>query len=268
MTCVSHTVQQEVMMIDTAQAFGVDIGGSGIKAAPVDLNKGEFAEPRLKILTPSESTPQAIGSVLRKQLEHFEVPETVPVGISFPAPVKPGQKLNWIANLDQSWVGVDITEALSEECGRPVTVVNDADAAGLAEQQFGAAKGQDGLVVATTLGTGIGTALIFNGELIPNTELGHLELLKGKGDAEKYAASSIREKLDMGYKKWAKRLTKYYSLVEFYLDPQLFVVGGGVSRVSEKFLPYIDIKTPIVAAKLHNEAGIIGAAYYASTKQK
>ena len=146
MTCVSHTVQQEVMMIDTAQAFGVDIGGSGIKAAPVDLNKGEFAEPRLKILTPSESTPQAIGSVLRKQLEHFEVPETAPVGISFPAPVKPGQKLNWIANLDQSWVGVDITEALSEECGRPVTVVNDADAAGLAEQQFGAAKGQEGLV--------------------------------------------------------------------------------------------------------------------------
>ena len=117
-------------------------------------------------------------------------------------------------------------------------------------------------------GTGIGTALIFNGELIPNTELGHLELLKGKGDAEKYAASSIREKLDMGYKKWAKRLTKYYSLMEFYLDPQLFVVGGGVSRVSEKFLPYIDIKTPIVAAKLHNEAGIIGAAYYASIKQK
>ena len=115
---------------------------------------------------------------------------------------------------------------------------------------------------------GLCTALIFNGELIPNTELGHLELLKGKGDAEKYAASSIREKLDMGYKKWAKRLTKYYSLMEFYLDPQLFVVGGGVSRVSEKFLPYIDIKTPIVAAKLHNEAGIIGAAYYASTKQK
>ena len=119
-----------------------------------------------------------------------------------------------MANLDQSWVGVDVTEVFSEACGRPVTVVNDADAAGLAEQQFGAAKGQDGLVVATTLGTGIGTALIFNGELIPNTELGHLELLKGKGDAEKYAASSIREKLDMGYKKWAKRLTKYYSLME------------------------------------------------------
>ena len=243
-------------MIETAQAFGVDIGGSGIKAAPVNLEKGEFAEPRLKILTPEVSTPKAVGEIVRQQLEHFEVPESAPVGIAFPAPIHVGEKLGYMANLDQSWVGVDVTEVFSEACGRPVTVVNDA------------AKGQDGLVVATTLGTGIGTALIFNGELIPNTELGHLELLKGKGDAEKYAASSIREKLDMGYKKWAKRLTKYYSLMEFYLDPQLFVVGGGVSRVSEKFLPYIDIKTPIVAAKLHNEAGIIGAAYYASIKQK
>ena len=255
-------------MIDTAQAFGVDIGGSGIKAAPVDLNKGEFAEPRLKILTPSESTPQAIGSVLRKQLEHFEVPETVPVGISFPAPVKPGQKLNWIANLDQSWVGVDITEALSEECGRPVTVVNDADAAGLAEQQFGAAKGQDGLVIATTLGTGIGTALIYNGVLIPNTELGHIILSAKHLDAEKYASSAIRENEELGYKKWAKRLTKYYGLMEKYFNPDLFTVGGGVSRQSEKFLPYVDIKTPIVPAKLRNQAGIVGAAYYASTKQQ
>ena len=226
-------------MIETAQAFGVDIGGSGIKAAPVNLEKGEFAEPRLKILTPEVSTPKAVGEIVRQQLEHFEVPESAPVGIAFPAPIHVGEKLGYMANLDQSWVGVDVTEVFSEACGRPVT-----------------------------LGTGIGTALIFNGELIPNTELGHLELLKGKGDAEKYAASSIREKLDMGYKKWAKRLTKYYSLMEFYFDPQLFVVGGGVSRVSEKFLPYIDIKTPIVAAKLHNEAGIIGAAYYASTKQK
>ena len=255
-------------MIETAQAFGVDIGGSGIKAAPVNLEKGEFAEPRLKILTPEVSTPKAVGEIVRQQLEHFEVPESAPVGIASRL------RFMWARSLATwpTWTSPGSAwtspEVFSEACGRPVTVVNDADAAGLAEQQFGAAKGQDGLVIATTLGTGIGTALIFNGELIPNTELGHLELLKGKGDAEKYAASSIREKLDMGYKKWAKRLTKYYSLMEFYLDPQLFVVGGGVSRVSEKFLPYIDIKTPIVAAKLHNEAGIIGAAYYASTKQK
>ena len=149
-------------MIETAQAFGVDIGGSGIKAAPVNLEKGEFAEPRLKILTPEVSTPKAVGEIVRQQLEHFEVPESAPVGIAFPAPIHVGEKLGYMANLDQSWVGVDVTEVFSEACGRPVTVVNDADAAGLAEQQFGAAKGQDGLVVATTLGTGIGTALIFN----------------------------------------------------------------------------------------------------------
>lgn len=253
-------------MIETAQAFGVDIGGSGIKAAPVNLEKGEFAEPRLKILTPEVSSPQAVGAIVRQQLEHFAVPDDVPVGVAFPAPVKPGQKLEWIANLDQSWVGVDITAALSEACGRPVVVVNDADAAGLAEQQFGAAKGQNGLVIATTLGTGIGTALIYNGVLIPNTELGHIELAKGKGDAEKYASSGVREREGLGYKKWAKRLTKYYGLIEKYFNPDLFVVGGGVSRQSDKFLPYLDIKTPIVPAKLRNEAGIVGAAYYASTK--
>ena len=123
-------------MIETAQAFGVDIGGSGIKAAPVNLEKGEFAEPRLKILTPEVSTPKAVGEIVRQQLEHFEVPESAPVGIAFPAPIHVGEKLGYMANLDQSWVGVDVTEVFSEACGRPVTVVNDADAAGLAEQQF------------------------------------------------------------------------------------------------------------------------------------
>lgn len=254
-------------MIETAQAFGVDIGGSGIKAAPVDLEKGEFAAPRLKILTPEVSTPQAVAAIVRQQLDHFEVPESAPVGIAFPAPIKPGQKLDFMANLDQSWIGVDVTEVFSEACGRPVVVVNDADAAGLAEQQYGAAKGQNGLVIATTLGTGIGTALIYNGVLVPNTELGHIELPKGKGDAEKYASSAVREREDLGYKKWAKRLTKYYGLMEKYFNPDLFVVGGGVSRQSDRFLPYIDIKTPIVPAQLRNEAGIIGAAYFASTKQ-
>ena len=181
-------------MIETAQAFGVDIGGSGIKAAPVDLTKGDFAEPRLKILTPEVSTPQAVAKIVKQQLDHFEVPESAPVGIAFPAPIKPGQKLDFMANLDQSWIGVDVTEVFSEACGRPVVVVNDADAAGLAEVQFGAAKGQDGLVIATTLGTGIGTALIYNGVLIPNTELGHIILSAKHLDAEKYASSAIRER--------------------------------------------------------------------------
>ncbi|KFI51356.1 ROK family protein [Bifidobacterium callitrichos] len=255
-------------MIETAQAFGVDIGGSGIKAAPVNLEKGEFAEPRLKILTPEVSTPQAVAAIVRQQLDHFEVPESAPVGIAFPAPIKPGQKLDFMANLDQSWVGVDVTAVFSEACGRPVTVVNDADAAGLAEQQFGAAKGKDGLVIATTLGTGIGTALIMDGVLVPNTELGHLILDEDHPDAERYASSAVRENEDLGFKKWAKRLTKYYALLEKYFNPDLFVIGGGVSRKSEKFIPFIDVKTPIVPAELRNEAGIVGAAYYASTKQQ
>lgn len=255
-------------MIETAQAFGVDIGGSGIKAAPVDLAKGDFAEPRLKILTPEVSTPQAVAKIVKQQLDHFEVPESAPVGIAFPDPIKPGQKLDFMANLDQSWIGVDVTEVFSEACGRPVVVVNDADAAGLAEVQFGAAKGQDGLVIATTLGTGIGTALIYNGALIPNTELGHIMLSPKHLDAEKYASSAVRENEELSYKKWAKRLTKYYGLMEKYFNPDLFTVGGGVSRQSDKFLPYVDIKTPIVPATLRNQAGIVGAAYYASTKQQ
>ena len=190
-------------MIETAQAFGVDIGGSGIKAAPVNLEKGEFAEPRLKILTPEVSTPKAVGEIVRQQLEHFEVPESAPVGIAFPAPIHVGEKLGYMANLDQSWVGVDVTEVFSEACGRPVTVVNDADAAGLAEQQFGAAKGQDGLVIATTLGTGIGSGIILGGKILRGFnfaagEMGHNVIVKDgiqctcgrRGCWERYASAS------------------------------------------------------------------------------
>lgn len=249
-------------MIETTQAFGIDIGGSGIKAAPVDLVAGDFAEPRKKILTPEHSTPQAVGKVAKELLDIFEVPDSVPVGVAFPAPVRPGHPINFMANLDQSWIGVDVWEVFSEACGRPVSVVNDADAAGLAEVRYGAAKGQKGLVIATTLGTGIGSALIYDGVLVPNSELGHL-ILDGK-DAEKYAASSVRDKKKLSYKKWAARLTKYYSLLEQYFNPDFFVVGGGVSRMSEKFIPHIEIETPIVPATLRNQAGIVGAAYYAA----
>ena len=172
-------------MIETAQAFGVDIGGSGIKAAPVNLEKGEFAEPRLKILTPEVSTPEAVAAIVRQQLEHFEVPETAPVGIAFPAPIKPGRPLDFMANLDQSWIGVDVTAVFSEACGRPVVVVNDADAAGLAESLYGEARRHRGLVVTVTLGTGIGTALVMDGVLVPNSELGHLTMGKHGEDADK-----------------------------------------------------------------------------------
>ena len=189
-------------MIETAQAFGVDIGGSGIKAAPVNLEKGEFAEPRLKILTPEVSTPQAVAAIVRQQLDHFEVPETAPVGIAFPAPIKPGRPLDFMANLDQSWIGVDVTAVFSEACGRPVVVVNDADAAGLAEQQYGAAQGQNGLVIATTLGTGIGSGIILGGKILRGFnfaagEMGHTVIVKDgrpcncgrRGCWERYASS-------------------------------------------------------------------------------
>lgn len=252
-------------MIETAQAFGIDIGGSGIKGAPVDLIHGKFADERLRIPTPEHSTPEAVAEVVKQILDHFDVHDGTPIGIAFPAPVKPDKPLDFMANLDQSWVGVDLNAFMSEHTGRTVHVVNDADAAGLAEAQFGAAKNSEGLVIATTLGTGIGTALIINGVLVPNTELGHLEL--DGGDAEKYAADSVRSAKELTWKKWGKRLTKYYRLLEKYFSPDVFVVGGGVSKKHEKFFEYIDIETPIVPAALLNDAGIVGAAYFASTKQ-
>ena len=249
-------------MIETAQAFGVDIGGSGIKAAPVDLTKGDFAEPRLKILTPEVSTPQAVAKIVKQQLDHFEVPESAPVGIAFPAPIKPGQKLDFMANLDQSWIGVDVTEVFSEACGRPVVVVNDADAAGIAEVKFGAAKDHPGLVLVTTLGTGIGTALIHRGVLIPNTELGHLEI--DGHDAETQAAASVKTNLGLNYADYSVRLQRYYERLEALFWPDLLVVGGGISKDSDKYLHRLDLKTPIVPAALRNRAGIIGAAWLAA----
>ncbi len=254
------------IMIETAQAFGIDIGGSGIKGAPVDLNEGKFADERLRIPTPEISTPEAVADVARQILDHFDVHDGTPVGIAFPAPIKPGRPLDFMANLDKSWIGVDINQLMSERTGRECHVVNDADAAGLAEARFGAARGVQGLVIATTLGTGIGSALIMDGVLVPNTELGHLEL-DGK-DAERYAADSARSRKDLSWKKWGKRLTQYYRLLEHYFSPDVFVVGGGVSKKSEKFFPYIDITTPIIPAQLLNDAGIVGAAYFASQQAR
>lgn len=245
------------------QAFGIDIGGSGIKGAPVDLEAGRFSADRVRIPTPEKSTPEAVANVVTELLDGFGIGPETAVGVAFPAPVKPGKPLDFMANLDQAWVGVDINAQLSQMCGRPIRVVNDADAAGLAEVQYGAAKGQSGLVIATTLGTGIGSALIMDGVLIPNTELGHLEL-NGK-DAERYASDAARSRKELTWEKWGERLTKYYQMLEKYFSPELFVVGGGVSKKSEKFFPFIDVSTSLVAAGLLNDAGIIGAASFAAS---
>ncbi len=245
-------------------ACGIDIGGSGIKGALVDLETGEFASERVRIETPKPATPEAVAETCRQVLEQLGVGADIPVGIAFPAPVVKGV-IPFMANLDDSWVGVDVTSLMLEHLGRPIHALNDADAAGLAEVAFGAAKGVSGTVILTTLGTGIGSAIIVDGTLVPNTELGHLEI--DGYDAEKRASSGQKTLQDLSWKKWAKRLQRYYSHVEMLFSPDLFVVGGGVSKNHEKFMPLLDLKTAMVPAQLRNTAGIVGAAQWAATHQ-
>jgi len=235
--------------------LGIDIGGSGVKGAPVDLATGRFTADRLRIDTPNPSTPKAVAEVVRQILDHFEW--TGPYGCTLPAVVMHGVART-AANIDAGWIDTDADELFESITGRNSFLTNDADAAGLAEVRFGAAAGKPGTIVVTTLGTGIGSALIFDGVLVPNTEFGHLEL--DGYDAEKRAASSVKDAEGLSYKHWAKRLTRYYGALENLLWPDLFVVGGGVSKDAAKFLPHIDVRTPIVAASLQNAAGIVGAA--------
>lgn len=244
-----------------ATGFGIDVGGSGIKGAYVDLETGDFIGDRLRIKTPAHSTPQAVAEVCRKIIEEKDVPEEMPLGLTIPAPVK-NDLVPFMANLDQGWAGIDVRVLLRKYTGHMVKCVNDADAAGYAEVRYGAARDVPGLVIVTTLGTGIGTALIYNGILVPNSELGHIEI-DGK-DAESRASSGVKSAKKLSFKQWSKRLQKYYSQLEMLLSPDLFVVGGGVSRQHEKFLPLLDLKTPIIPAQLRNQAGIAGAAALAA----
>ena len=238
--------------------FGIDIGGSGIKGAPVDLHKGKLADDRLRIPTPQPSTPEAVANVVGHVLDHFEWKGEF--GCTFPAVVRHGVTQT-AANVDESWIGADAEKALTSATGRKALVVNDADAAGVAEVEFGAAAGHKGTVLVVTLGTGIGSALIANGRLVPNTELGHLEI--DGYDAEKRAADSAREREDLGWEAWGERLTRYFGHLENLVWPDLIVAGGGVSKKFDKWSPHVDSRTTIVPAKLLNEAGIIGAALLA-----
>ena len=237
--------------------FGVDIGGSGIKGAPVDLERGDLAEPRHKVLTPHPATPDDVAGCVAEVVANFGW--SGPVGVTFPGVVT-GSTIRTAANVDKSWVGVDAGKLLSDRLGGlPVTVLNDADAAGVAEMTFGAGRGRKGTVILLTLGTGIGSALFVDGRLVPNTELGHLEL-KGH-DAEKRASTKAKEDEDLSWEHWAtKRLQKYLDHVEMLFSPELFIIGGGVSRKADKFLPLLDITAEIVPAELENNAGIVGAA--------
>ena len=244
----------------TGHPFGIDFGGTGIKGAPVDLTTGEFVSPRVRIPTPQPATPPAVAAVFAELLGHFPV-STASVGVTVPGVVRHGI-VGSAANIDRSFLGADADKIFTEVLRRDVHVVNDADAAGLAEVRYGAAKGQRGLVIVTTLGTGIGSALIYDGVLVPNSELGHLEI--DGYNAEKRAASSVRTAEGLSYAEWAERLTIYYSTLEKLFSPDLIVVGGGVSKNADQFLPLVRISTPIVPATLRNTAGIVGAALYAS----
>jgi polyphosphate glucokinase len=242
--------------------FGIDIGGSGIKGAPVDLVDGKFSDERLRIPTPSPSTPQAVATVVAQIVTSFGADtEQTPIGVTFPAVIQNGVARS-AANVDKSWIGTDVDRLFTAELGRPVHVVNDADAAGVAEARYGAAKGVKGVVILATLGTGIGSALLLDGQLVPNTELGHLEI--DGYDAETRAADSAREREGLSWEHWAKRLQKYFETVEKLFTPDLIVVGGGVSKKSQKFLPLLNLRAPIVPAQLLNDAGIIGAAVLAA----
>ncbi|MEV6348928.1 polyphosphate--glucose phosphotransferase [Actinoplanes sp. NPDC051851] len=239
--------------------LGIDIGGSGVKGAPVDTERGELTAERFRVPTPKPADVDSVVDAVAEVAAKYEGYDRV--GITFPGVVVDGVTRS-AANVDKSWLNAPAAKLFSERLGKPVTVLNDADAAGAAEVAFGAGRDQSGLIMMLTFGTGIGSALFLDGVLIPNTEFGHLEI-DGR-DAELLASDRIREAEDLSWEKWAHRVQKYLRHVEMLLAPRLFIVGGGVSKKSEKFFPLLDIGTPIVAATLLNEAGIIGAAAAAS----
>ena len=242
------------------ELLGVDIGGSGIKAAPVDVTAGALTRERIKVLTPQPSKPKAIAEAVRGLVKQFGWSGRA--GITFPGVVTDGV-IRTAANLDQAWVGVNARDLFGSATGLEVHVLNDADAAGLAEMRFGAGAGQQGTVVMLTFGTGIGSALFIDGTLVPNTEFGHIEI-RGK-DAEKRASERAREEHDLDWAQWAGRVDEYMSHLEGLLWPELFIVGGGVSRKSDKFLPLLEgLHARVVPARMLNDAGVVGAALTAA----
>lgn len=240
--------------------LGIDIGGSGIKGAPADVNKGALAAKRHRIPTPQPSKPEAVADVVAEIVRHFEWQG--PVGCTFPAVVKDGVTYS-AANVHDDWICTNGQKLLTKTTGCPVLLINDADGAGIAEMQFGAGKGHDGVVIMLTFGTGIGSAIFVNGQLVPNTEFGHMEV-RGK-DAEDRAADRIRKKKDLSWKKWAARVDEFLTRMEDLFSPDLFIIGGGVSKKHQKFLPRLHTRAVVVPAQLRNEAGIIGAAIAAKT---
>ena len=245
------------------QAIGIDIGGTGIKGGLVDLDAGRLVSDRIKRATPEGGEPDDIVKVVVSILaELADADDTAPVGVCFPAVVKDGRTMS-AANVSKKWIGLAAEQLFEKSLGRDITFVNDADAAGYAESEYGAAKDVDGLVIMTTLGTGIGSAIIYRNLLVPNAELGHIDIGEHQ-DYEKYASNLVRERKELSWKHWAARLQPYYETLERLFSPDLIIVGGGVSKHADDFLPLIRLETPIVPAALRNNAGILGAAALAA----
>jgi polyphosphate glucokinase len=242
------------------EILGIDVGGSGVKGAPVDCDNGELLAERFRLATPARSTPEAVAKTIRQIADHFAWHG--PIGCGLPSVVKNGV-VHTAANIDARWIGTDAHALIELATGCPVRAINDADAAGLAEMRFGAGRGHDGVVLMVTLGTGIGTALFVDGQLLPNTELGHIEI--DGHEAEKRAADSARQRKKLSWKSWAKRVDRYLCEMQKLFWPDLIIIGGGASKTSKRFLPLLSVKAQVVPAQLLNEAGIIGAALWGST---
>ena len=245
--------------------LGIDVGGSGIKGALVDIKKGKLISERIRIPTPQPALPKAVNDRIGKLVKKHNYDG--PVGVGFPAIVLDGV-VRSAANVADEWIGYPGAKAISKATGCQVTLLNDADAAGIAEMRFGAGRKKRGVVIVLTLGTGIGSALFVDGRLVPNTELGHLYLRKSKADAENYASDRVRAAENLTWEAWAKRLDDYLQHLEFIFSPNLFILGGGVSKRDDKFIPHLTVQAKVVPAQLRNEAGIVGAAMAAAENIK
>jgi polyphosphate glucokinase len=237
--------------------LGIDVGGTGIKGAPVDIEKGTLSKERYRVLTPQPATPEAVANGVAEVVNHFKWKDRV--GCGFPSAIKEGIVLT-AANIDPSWIGTDGKALFESTTHCKVNLVNDADAAGLAEMTFGVGKNARGLVLMLTVGTGIGSALFLDGKLVPNTELGHLEI-RGK-DAERRASDAARQRKDLSWGRWAKRFNEYLNTVERLFYPDLIIIGGGASKYYDRFSNHISVRAQILPAKLRNNAGIVGAAIF------
>ena len=246
------------------EILGIDVGATGIKGAVVDVQKGELITERIKYPTPKPATPHAMIEVMKQLVSDFDW-KGKPIGVGFPSIIKEGVSLS-ASNIDDTWLNFPIVGFLNKKLKSPVTVVNDADAAGLAEKRFGGGANKDGLVILLTLGTGIGSALFYNGVLLPNTELGHLKF--GDSITEKYASNSAREIKELSFKTWGKELNKVLKHIEFILAPDHFIIGGGISKKFHKFEEYLKTDATIEPAKMLNNAGIVGAALAYTLKKK